>query len=789
MMDLIQPGTSRTNQHATKYEVTVQTQAPEPSTSKILSPKNKKSVFRKIENITQSPRKMKLISLVKSKESQIRQLKKLCRKRKNDIKSLTSLDDSAVVRNLFAGMSQTTSDFLISQLRCAKRSPRGRRWTVEEKAMALALYKRSPSAYNFLRKLVALPSKRTILALLEKVPFETGINEHIFHHINDCISTEKDRFVALLFDEIDIKENLQYDKKKGRIYGFEDYGFNVKSRPKHANKALVFMVCGLGDNKWKQPIAYYFSSGGCSSKVIKGVIEDVLLACQNLAKLEVVTTICDMGTPNVKAVSDLGATAQKPFFYFNGKKVFVMFDPPHLLKRTASLFRQYDISIEVEVAGQKSRMEARFEDIRTAYKIDCATPMAFRSLHKIKQDHLAPKVKYSMKVNIAAQIMSHSVAAYIYTLTGHNEFEERVIATATFVQQVNDIFDSVNGNRLRQASDGGNLLRCRATAESGHMEFWAKALEEVQGWEFQRRTKTGLLKSMPPCQKGWITSLNAIMGIWEYLKSRGFDSLKTRSLNQDPLENTFGNVRAGCGRADNPTAAQFISSLKTQIINGLSSRPLGGNCEEDEASLLSNLHNFLRTGNDSAEHNKEDKETVGHTPQSSEHGILPNIAEQITDAVVTGQLATLSVAYVSGFVCKFAYLGTGKCPQCANSLMGSPEEPHNVFIQNKEFSITTHHLIYPSVELVVAIGQAATIIENFLNVSPQIKNISSVLTSRLMSNVSFEFIKCEQHKNYLVHEILKATINISIPWWCKRKNCDLRDKTDQKKKIKKFKHI
>ncbi|KAL1497405.1 hypothetical protein ABEB36_008382 [Hypothenemus hampei] len=56
--------------------------------------------------------------------------------------------------------------------------------------------------------------------------------------------------------------------------------------------------------------------------------------------------------------------------------------------------------------------------------------------------------------------------------------------------------------------------------------------------------------------------------------------------------------------------------------------------------------------------------------------------------------------------------GTGKCPECANSLLGSPEEPHNIFIQNKEFSITTHHLTYPSVELVVAIGQAATIIEN-----------------------------------------------------------------------------
>ncbi|KAL1488720.1 hypothetical protein ABEB36_014519 [Hypothenemus hampei] len=218
MMDAIQEiqlNTSRIKQQ-TEHRVAVEPLV-EPSTSRALPSKNKKSVFRQIPNITQSPRTVKLISLVKSKESQIRKLKKLCRTRKNDIKSLTDLGDSKVVRNLFAGMPQTTSDFLISQLRCAQKSPRGRRSTVEEKAMALALYKRSPNGYNFLRKLVALPSKRTIIALLEKVPFEAGINEHIFYHISKCISTEKDRFVALLFDEIDIKENLQYDKKRGRF--------------------------------------------------------------------------------------------------------------------------------------------------------------------------------------------------------------------------------------------------------------------------------------------------------------------------------------------------------------------------------------------------------------------------------------------------------------------------------------------------------------------------------------------------------------------------------------------
>lgn len=188
------------------------------------SPKRKKSVFRVIENIDKTPRKAKLISLVKSKESQIRELKKVCRTSKYDVKALCDLSSTDVIRNLFSGTGKPTINFLISQLRSAKRDPRSRRWSIEDKAYTLALYKRNPSEYNFLRKLAPLPSKKILLAILENIPFESGINEHIFTHIKHCITSVKERHVAVLFDEIDTKEHLEYCKKADRIVGFEDMG-------------------------------------------------------------------------------------------------------------------------------------------------------------------------------------------------------------------------------------------------------------------------------------------------------------------------------------------------------------------------------------------------------------------------------------------------------------------------------------------------------------------------------------------------------------------------------------
>ncbi|KAJ8910577.1 hypothetical protein NQ315_011247, partial [Exocentrus adspersus] len=128
-----------------------------------------RSIFRGIKGLSAAdttPRKQHLMNLVKSKEAHIRKLKKLCRKKTSDIKSLTNIGDSTVVRNVFRGMSSVTTDFLISQLRCAKKSPRGRRWTTQDKVLALALFKKSPKCYRLLRKMVALPSKNTQLAML-----------------------------------------------------------------------------------------------------------------------------------------------------------------------------------------------------------------------------------------------------------------------------------------------------------------------------------------------------------------------------------------------------------------------------------------------------------------------------------------------------------------------------------------------------------------------------------------------------------------------------------------------
>lgn len=102
----------------------------------------------------------------------------------------------------------------------------------------------------------------------------------------------------------------------------------------------------------------------------------VLQAAKDLGGLDVVATICDMGTTNVKALKSMGSSTECP--YFEGKDIFTLFDPPHLLKYIAALFRKHNVILSVNVKNEDIMLEAKFSDIRKAYDIDKETPLIWR---------------------------------------------------------------------------------------------------------------------------------------------------------------------------------------------------------------------------------------------------------------------------------------------------------------------------------------------------------------------------------------------------------------------------
>jgi hypothetical protein len=135
-----------------------------------------------------------------------------------------------------------------------------------------------------------------------------------------------------------------------------------------------------------------------------------------------------MGTNNVSALRQMRSDVSEIFFKFRNQEIATIYDPPHLLKCTRNLFRKYDVQLKSEHVGGQLPVIAKWEHIEEVYKQD--KHGLIRTLFKLTDTHLAPIGHCAMKVSLAAQVMSYTVAAYIYSLRASGK--ERCLPSFNF---------------------------------------------------------------------------------------------------------------------------------------------------------------------------------------------------------------------------------------------------------------------------------------------------------------------------------------------------------------------
>ena len=113
-----------------------------------------------------------------------------------------------------------------------------------------------------------------------------------------------------------------------------------------------------------------------------------------------------------------------------------------------------------------------------------------------------------MCVNLAAQVLSHSVAAGISFLVTCKELPEEAIHTAHFVKHFDNLFNTFNSRSLRSSQKLGHAFN----DSSGHHAFLRESLI------FLDKVKRLDGKELP-CIQGWKININALLGLWHYLKS------------------------------------------------------------------------------------------------------------------------------------------------------------------------------------------------------------------------------------------------------------------------------
>ncbi|XP_024874994.1 uncharacterized protein LOC112456393 isoform X2 [Temnothorax curvispinosus] len=646
----------------------------------------------------------------------------------------------------YEGLSKTQRILIQMQLRTAQQPSHVRRYTVDEKILAISLLQRSPKCYSLIQNLYNMPSSKTLKRLLQKVVLKPGLCKIIIRYLHEKAKKmhNKDKYCILMWDEIALTPHIQYDSKNDLITGFEDWG--MRRTNKFADHVLVFMLRGLYSG-WKMPISFGYCDSQTKTPQLLRCIKQIITAV-NKTELEIVATVCDQGSSNVAAINTLlkdtarklwkQGTEHRRAFEVDGKEIIPFFDPPHLIKGVRNNLLNKDLEINISRTS-KSRQFASWKTIELAYKIDTNVNNFNRMLSKITEEHVVPDKIKKMRVKNATQIFSSTFSAYIGLFShmqGHVDTrigplsipKEEAVTMSKTLQFFNDLFDSVNGYTTKPEAP----LRSVVKENSVHHEFWKDAIRRLKAMRYvhpvSKKPLTGSL-----CIQNWIKSIDAFQDLWTVLQEKDFKQFKPRYVNQDPLENFFGCIRSTGGRDINPTCTNFCGAYKVLLINNLSSRhSIGQNCENIcDGHLLFSLKDFISEAHeDDAKFDEVEEDECAHIVESS--------SEEINENRCNLQDRSVYNILKNNLLIKASFK---HCAACRATITDS------AILQQ-------------------ILKRAETLVKKYITRFCFKSKIKSIIEREMEKQFDFTFIKCQQHDAQLKNAILSTIITTCLKKFC-----------------------
>lgn len=173
--------------------------------------------------------------------------------------------------------------------------------------------------------------------------------------------------------------------------------------------------------------------------------------------------------------------------------------------------------------------------------------------------------------------ISDSITGIMETRKGQMRLSKNADTTSKIILFFDELFDSFNGKKKH----GLNSI---ISSTSDHISFWNEAYNKLRQMVFvEKNTRLVNSRKSPKCLDNWLWTIDNCKYLWNKLQAFGFSSLNLRHLNQDILENFFGQIRDNGHRNVNPTPSQFDASFKILLtVNLTSKHSLYSNCEESE---------------------------------------------------------------------------------------------------------------------------------------------------------------------------------------------------------------
>ena len=137
-----------------------------------------------------------------------------------------------------------------------------------------------------------------------------------------------------------------------------------------------------------------------------------------------------------------------------------------------------------------------------------------------------------MKVKLATQILSRTVAAGMSTLIEYGELSKKAKCTIEFLININDLFDLLNSSTLTSFSHKRPITTanwCQKRAQIILCSQW------IRSWSFQHKVNLKSICSLP-FKSGLLVTLENMERIIDTCFANGFSFVCTRHFNQDVVE-------------------------------------------------------------------------------------------------------------------------------------------------------------------------------------------------------------------------------------------------------------
>jgi len=733
-----------------------------------------------------SPNKKKLKNeIVRLRNRLKRQAKKASNTFKCNNGSSRKLEAAScdrLIEELSNHLPPSTVSFLKTQIKMGLVSKQGRRWTVDEKMFAMSIFYQSRKCYKLLRKIFCLPSERTLQRTLQNCSLYPGFSKQFFHALKTKMqkASEKAKDCVLMFDEMALKRKLVYNRERDCIEGFEEFGI-LGTTQCVADHVLVFMMRGISV-KWKQPLAYFFVKGSVKPVILGRLLHDCLAKLEDI-QLFPIAVICDQGPTNRCYLETLeNVSVSQPFLFHGCKKVYVIYDPPHLLKNIRNNFRKHDFVL----GSGDNRQNVSWNHVKEFYEFDRNLPI--RMAPRLTDKHLDMPPFASMRVNLAAQVLSHSVAAGIQTLCHLGKLDKNAEHTAKFIDMFDKIFNSCNSRTIKSSQPMGHAV----SKGSGHEEFFQDILAYLQV------LKPARSKSELPCILGWQITIKSIIELWTNLREeKNYRFLLTSRLNQDCIENFFSMIRGSGGHRDNPDVMQFRSSFRYIAVDKLFVDNSGRNCESDLDHVLldiSSLSNLLKSrphddvhcvSSSQVDHEVSCEMTCEDDFDLQDFSEIPDFLPLEIENVL---------AYMSGYLlrkCGLKYT-RGMCQTCIDlyTSVRLPSSSQFSFLQQKAFK-DTGCLVYPSIAFLEFTRKLEQLFQNSFD---KLQHSSGILkrlclfTQKNLDITACGSATCDARLKYMIKLYLTVRIHSQIKYLNQQLQNSCKPNMKRNRKAKKILH-